>query len=323
MATTRFTDIRDNGEPWLSDPAEGITGIVGGPGITVTGPPTAPIITNTGVRTVTAGTGVTNTGTATDPVLNNAGVLSVVGGIAIGVSGATGNVTIDNNGVRTLTVQDGIGFTGASTNTNPIIFNSGVRSITAGAGVTLGGTANDPVINAGVGTTTTIVSSDGSIVVGGAAPAYDLAAPRVLNTFAGTTNMVAVIDGARTIPNMPWAFYEIQFYPNIKLRVLRWNASGAADLGTWISASGERFRSAALGTFSVDTNTSVSVNGYNLNFGLGDSCMVGFMTPHVIGTTAYLEYYPNRQGFNQQFNTSVGFASEVALEGGQLVWFGV
>jgi hypothetical protein len=136
--------------------------ITGGPGISVTGIPSAPIINNTGVLTLTAGSNVTLGGTTQNPVIN-----STSGG---------GTVT---------DVTAGTGINVASGTTTPVVTNTGVLALTAGTGITLGGTAQNPVINApgGGGTVTDVTAGTGISVATGTTT------PVVTNT--GVTGLIA------------------------------------------------------------------------------------------------------------------------------------
>lgn len=74
-----------------------VASVGAGPGISITGTSTNPIVNNTGVLSVSAGTGTSVTGTAANPVVNNTGVLGVsvgFGGLVLG--GTAQNPSIAN-----------------------------------------------------------------------------------------------------------------------------------------------------------------------------------------------------------------------------------
>lgn len=63
-----------------------VNSITGGTGIAVTGTASVPIVTNTGVTSVTAGSGITIAGTTTPTITNN-GVTSVTAGTGVAITG--------------------------------------------------------------------------------------------------------------------------------------------------------------------------------------------------------------------------------------------
>lgn len=83
-------------------PATVVTSVSAGPGISITGTPTDPIVNNTGVLTATAGPGISITGTAQNPIVNNTGVLSVTAGTGINLTGTAANPIVNNGGVLSL-----------------------------------------------------------------------------------------------------------------------------------------------------------------------------------------------------------------------------
>jgi hypothetical protein len=130
-----------------------VTSVTAGPGITVAGTASDPVITNAGVYSLTAGTNITLTGTAINPIISatgNAGtVTSVTAGTGISVTGTAPDPVINNTGVLSLTAGTNITLTGTAT--NPIISASGatgVNSVTSdtGSGILIGGTSADPKI---------------------------------------------------------------------------------------------------------------------------------------------------------------------------------
>jgi hypothetical protein len=78
---------------WGVSGGGGVTSIVAGAGITVSGS-SAITITNAGVRSLTAGTGMSLTGTANNPTVVNNGVVTLTAGTGITLSGSANNPTI-------------------------------------------------------------------------------------------------------------------------------------------------------------------------------------------------------------------------------------
>jgi hypothetical protein len=101
----------------------GVTDVVAGTGISVTGPENEPTVSNTGVLTVTAGSNVTLTGTAQNPIVNSTGTTGATG--ATGASGATGPVG-----------ATGVGATGATGTQGATGPGSGATGATGPAGAT-------------------------------------------------------------------------------------------------------------------------------------------------------------------------------------------
>lgn len=109
-----------------------VTSISNGVGISITGTPTSPIISNTGVLSFTASTGLVNNGTATNPIVANNGVLSLTAGTGINNSGTASNPIINNTGVIAIAVTPGLSNTGTAS--NPILNNTTVFSSELAAG---------------------------------------------------------------------------------------------------------------------------------------------------------------------------------------------
>jgi hypothetical protein len=123
-----------------------VTTITAGPGISITGTATNPIVNNTGVITTTAGPGISITGTASNPIINNTGVISVTPGTGISNTGTATNPILNNTGV--ISVTAGTGITNTGTAANPILNSTGVvTTITAGPGISITGTATNPIVN--------------------------------------------------------------------------------------------------------------------------------------------------------------------------------
>lgn len=99
--------------------------------------------------------------------------------VALYTGGGGGTVT---------SVTAGTGITMTGTATDPIVNNAGVLSVTAGTNVTLGGTAANPIINAsggGGGTVNSITAGTG-IAVGGTATVPIVSNTGVIGITAGT-----------------------------------------------------------------------------------------------------------------------------------------
>lgn len=88
-------------------------------------------LSNAGVTGLVAGTGVSVSGATGNVTVGNTGVTGLVAGTAIGISGATGNITITNNGIQSITSGLGIAQTGSGN--APTITNT----ISSGLGVAL------------------------------------------------------------------------------------------------------------------------------------------------------------------------------------------
>jgi len=73
-------------------------------------------------------------------------ITSISAGAGIAVSGSTA-ITITNTGVRTL-ASGGTGITIGGTTTDRTVSNTGVLSLTAGTNCSIGGTAQNPIVNA-------------------------------------------------------------------------------------------------------------------------------------------------------------------------------
>ena len=118
----------------------------------------------------------------------------LVAGSGVSVSGATGNVTVTN---------------------------SGVRSLTAGSNVTLGGTANAPVVNANLPISQTFLSS-------GALPAGSADGP-------GPSAVIFPTSGGTTLPVVAGGLYMFQGAYNLNTTAGGYSVSltienGATDI---------------------------------------------------------------------------------------------
>jgi hypothetical protein len=182
---TGTTSVNQNGlEPsvsplWsqFSNTSTGIESVNGlAPGIFVNNTnPLQPIISNTGVLTVTAGaainvintdpqnpiiestaisalaqgTGIQIGGTPQIPIITNSGVLQIIGGVGMSVSNPTGDVTVSNTGLISVIAGAGIQVIDPDPS-NPTIGNSGVISLATGAGLASTGGQNPNISNTGV-----------------------------------------------------------------------------------------------------------------------------------------------------------------------------
>jgi len=158
-----------------TDLSIGVSGVVisvtAGPGISITGTASNPIINNTGVLSVTANTGISNTGTASNPILiSTATLTSEPTGVSTFSAVSTNNVNPTAFVLKTVTqgsnisivssgtdlafsvtgvvlsVAAGTGISITGTATNPIVNNTGVISLTANTGISNTGTATNPVL---------------------------------------------------------------------------------------------------------------------------------------------------------------------------------
>lgn len=124
-----------------------VDSITAGPGISVTGTATNPIVNNTGVISVTAGPGITITGTASNPIVNASGVVfSITAGPGISITGTATNPVVNN--IVTLSSEP----TGVSTysivstgSVNPTPLRT--KTITAGSNITIVDTGTDLTIS--------------------------------------------------------------------------------------------------------------------------------------------------------------------------------
>jgi len=127
----------------------GVTSVLAGTGISLSGSTGTVTITNTGITSVAAGSGVSVSTTSGAATVTNSGVTSIVAGTGVTVSGATGAVTVTatQSGVTSLTAGLGISLSGST----GAITISGTGSAT---GVYFGGNGADGALNVSSGTTT-------------------------------------------------------------------------------------------------------------------------------------------------------------------------
>lgn len=151
------TVLRDGGDPisnpdWieLSATSTGVLEVQAGPGITLSGTQTIPVIENAGVITIVplGGGGIVLGGTPNNPIISTTAIQTIIAGDTfIGVNTAGGSSTITNNGVHTVIGGSGISVDTTDPN-NPVIRNEGVLTIaSAGTGITVNnGTGPNPTI---------------------------------------------------------------------------------------------------------------------------------------------------------------------------------
>jgi hypothetical protein len=96
--------------------------ITAGTGISVDATvPTAPVVANTGVLSLTAGTGISLAGTASAPIVNNTGVLSLTAGTGISLAGTASAPIVNNTGLLTNSFPTQTAVYGPSTNPSPAV----------------------------------------------------------------------------------------------------------------------------------------------------------------------------------------------------------
>jgi hypothetical protein len=148
----------------VSNPTTGVASVTGSAFITIGGSPTNPQVINNGVCGISVGLGLQDLGTPNNPVLINTGITSLQDGLGISTFGNT----ITNTGIRTLTVGAGLSssggndpsvsntgiislipstYIGISSGQTPTITNNGVVQVSGGTGISIGGTANIPIIS--------------------------------------------------------------------------------------------------------------------------------------------------------------------------------
>jgi len=87
--------VQIGGTVGSSGGAPGVLSISAGPGISITGTGTVPVVNNTGVLSITAGAGISVTGTGANPVVTNTGVLSITAGTNVSLGGTAQNPIIN------------------------------------------------------------------------------------------------------------------------------------------------------------------------------------------------------------------------------------
>lgn len=287
----------------LSPLSTGIIGITQGTAIGISGPPNNPTITNNGVRTVD-GDGVTVVVDNTDPnnpvissnsitvlqpgsgisidnanpqipVVSNTGVRQILAAdSSVNVSNPTGIVTISANGLIGVTPGLGISVTGSAQ--NPVIANSGVASLVVSTGLSSTGGVNPTIANTGV---LSVTPADSSIIAGGTAQNVTLrtSAPVLTAAFsADSTGVLPANPGLAigiSVTTRPTASIFFQYLANgapdptgifiidMSQFLLRFNAAGAGQVLQNVFTV--IFRNGATNY----TSSTVLNNGY-LNVGL-------------------------------------------------------
>jgi hypothetical protein len=169
--------------------------VTAGSGITVGGTAEHPTIANSGVISLQNGTGTTvqNVGGGVWQVnaTGTAGVTKIIAGTNVSISPVSGlgEVTISaaggGGGGSITEIRAGTGIT-VNSGTGPIttVTNNGVLSLTAGTNVTIGGNANNPVINA-VGTLNNLTAGKGISISNATGPNATIVNTGVIGLQAG------------------------------------------------------------------------------------------------------------------------------------------
>jgi len=147
-------------QPIISN--SGVLTVSGGAAVNVDNTdPQNPVVNSTAISGLAQGAGILIGGTPQVPIISNAGVLSIVGGLGVSVSNPTGDVTISNTGL--ISVVEGVGINILQTDpSNPVISNGGVISLAVGTGLATTGGVNPSISNTGV---LSVVALDTSITV--------------------------------------------------------------------------------------------------------------------------------------------------------------
>jgi hypothetical protein len=141
----------------------GVLTITGGAAVLVSGPIENPTISSSAITQLGEGAGISITGPSATPIVTNTGVLQVIDGAGINVTAPTGIVTISNLGVVQVVAGAGIGVDLTNPQV-PVISNTGVVSLKAGPGLLSTGGPNPEISNLGV---LTVQAADTSITVTG------------------------------------------------------------------------------------------------------------------------------------------------------------
>ena len=184
-----------------------VFGVTASSGITVGGTATNPTIANSGVISLQNGTGTTvqNVGSGVWQVnaTGTAGVTKIVAGTNVSITpiSGTGEVTINaaggGGGGNITEIRQGTGIT-VNSGTGPIttITNNGVLALQAGSNVTIGGTANNPIINA-TGSLNNLTAGKGISITNATGPNATIVNSGVVGLVAGA-NITLQETGAGT-----------------------------------------------------------------------------------------------------------------------------
>jgi hypothetical protein len=163
----------------------GVLTITGGAAVLVSGPNETPTISSSAITQLGEGAGISIAGPSATPIVTNTGVLQVIDGPGIAVTAPTGIVTISNLGVVQVVAGAGIGVDVTNPQV-PVISNTGVVSLTVGPGLQSTGGLTPTISNIGV---LSVAAADPSITVTGTLqnPLLSTDAPTI-SLFSASTN---------------------------------------------------------------------------------------------------------------------------------------
>jgi len=145
----------------------GVLTVTGGAAVFVDNTdPSNPVVNSSAIASLAPGNGIQIGGTVQVPIVTNTGVLRVLAGGGISVSNPTGDVTISNTGLISLVQGSGINIVQTDPS-NPIISNGGVISLTASSGLASTGGVNPQISNTGV---LRVQALDNSVIVNNTDP---------------------------------------------------------------------------------------------------------------------------------------------------------
>lgn len=212
LQTTRNNPPSTSPAFWATNsptPGGGVSNVLAGNAITITGTAAAPIVNNNGVVALVAGTNITltpasvppTTGTVYTIASTSTGVQSVGDGVGTNSSGGqnpeiniqigtglslSAENQIQNSGILTLgTAGTGIASTGGQ---NPVLTNTGILTLgTAGSGIASTGGQN-PVLSTSAVLSVGAVAGTGISFPGGQSPVYTPAYTNGYTTLDSTDN---------------------------------------------------------------------------------------------------------------------------------------